>query len=175
MLPLLLDNIVSSRTFCSFSFQHVPLMEWTGRNISEGRTSSILWLLKCYISITTTSNINILYQSVNGSKNGKNGKWKSDQKESDLCEGKWRTWQTCREKTFQRIHNECTVSLALRETYVILVNSTHRLEFVDFPLTLNFNHYQRLQFLVARKLLSILVDDHKIIGKFRLERTLGGL
>lgn len=100
---------------------------------------------------------------------------KSDQKQRDLCERAWRAWQMCREKAFQRIHNKCTASFALRETYIILVNSTHRLEFWDFSLTLSFNHYQCLQFLVARKLLPILVDDHKIIEKFRLEGTLGGL
>lgn len=87
----------------------------------------------------------------------------------------WRGMKSMTDMQRKRIHNECTVSLALREIYIILVNSTHRLEFWDFSLTLSFIHYQWLQFLVARKLLPILVDDHKITGKFRLEGTLGGL
>lgn len=154
------------RTFCSFSFQHVPPIEWFGRNISEGRTSSILMMMQCYLSITTYSYINFLSisQSIDEIRS-----------EIERDRSMWRGMKSMIDMQRQRIHKECTVSLGLRETYIILVNSTHRLEFWDFSLTLSFSHYQCLQFLVARKLLPILVDDHKIIGKFRLEGTLGGL
>lgn len=168
MPPVLPDHILSSRTFYYFSFWHVPPIEWFGRNITEGRTSSVLMMLQRYLPITTYIFISIVHQPVNGWNQIRN-------RESYLYEGEWRAWHMCRENTFQRIHKERTVSFALREAYIILVNSTHRLELWDFSPTLSFNHYQCLQFLVARKLLPILVDDHKIIGKCRLEGTLGGL